>query len=214
MTFVMNLTKMLISRIDDYLNAISEGLLVYEQGVSDYLKDELDQFEDRLKQIDSFESKADSLRREIENYLYSRSLIPEMRGDVLGLLEHLDNIIDAGKESLMQFSVEAPDIPTELTEEHLSLVAMSNRAADAVVAASRAFFVELSRVQDSIHKVYFFEKESDRISDRLKRRIFRMDMDLSRKTHLRDIVDNIDRISDCAEDVADRLSIYAIKRSL
>ena len=214
MSFVMNLTKMLITRIDDYLNAISEGLLVYEQGVTDYLKDNLAQFEDRLKQIDTFESRADTLRREIENYLYSHSLIPEMRGDVLGLLEHLDNIIDAGKESLMQFSVEAPDIPTELTDDHLALVSMCNRSAEAVVAASRAFFVELSRVQDSIHKVYFFEKEADRISDRLKRRIFRMDMDLSRKTHLRDIVDNIDWISDSAEDVADRLSIYAIKRSL
>jgi uncharacterized protein Yka (UPF0111/DUF47 family) len=37
-------------------------------------------------------------------------------------------------------------------------------------------------------------------------------MELALKLHLREFVDRIDSIADHAEDVADRLTIYAIKR--
>ena len=46
----------------------------------------------------------------------------------------------------------------------------------------------------------------------MKREIFASDEDLSRKIHLRYFALNIDLVSDTAEDVADRLNIYTIKR--
>lgn len=214
MGIVLNLTRILIGKLDGYMNAISEGLMVYQHGIREYLSDDLARFQERLAQIDKYESRADSLRREIENHLYTHSLIPENRGDVLGLLEHLDDVIDAAKESLIQFSIETPDIPMDLTDQFRELTGVCIQCGEAVVAASRAFFTELSRVQETIHKVYFYEKEADTISDRLKRQIFRMDMDLSRKLHLRDVIRTMDLIADQAEGVADRLSIYAIKRSM
>jgi len=214
MTFVLNLTRTLIARIDAYLDAISEGLLVFSEGTRAYLENNAEGFEDRLLQIDQMESRADELRREIESYLYSHSLIPELRGDVLGLLEHLDDIIDTAKDTLTRFSVEVPDLPMELAPDYLQLAEAGVHAGEMIVQASRAFFTDLSRVKDHIHKVYFYEHEADRIADRLKRAIFRRDMELARKLHLRDMTDKIALISDRAEDVADRLSIYAIKRSL
>ena len=51
-----------------------------------------------------------------------------------------------------------------------------------------------------------------KISYNLKKQIFDTNLDLSVKLHLREFVDRIDAIADQAEDVADRLSIYAIKR--
>jgi len=70
-------------------------------------------------------------------------------------------------------------------------------------------------VADHMHKVSFWEKQSDIISTRLQRAIFkREDLRLSHRMQLRDFVRQVDEIADCAEDVADRLSIYVIKRSL
>jgi hypothetical protein len=43
--------------------------------------------------------------------------------------------------------------------------------------------------------------------------IFAGDLELARKAQLRNFVEHIDNIADAAEDVADRLAIYAIKRS-
>ncbi len=214
MPLIQNLTKLLIARIDEYLDAISEGMIVFDKGLQNYLDNKMDAFEERIALVDQYESRADKLRREIENQLYSHSLIPEMRGDVLGLLEHLDDIIDEAKETLTQFSIEVPDIPMELAEDFASLGKSSVQAGEELVNAARAFFRELSRVKDHIHKVYFYEKETDRIASSLKMKIFRRDMELSRKMHLRDVATHVAKISDEAENVADRLSIYTIKRSI
>ena len=66
-----------------------------------------------------------------------------------------------------------------------------------------------------MHKVPYWETESDKISTRLQRAIFRReDLRLSHRMQLRDFVRHIDEIADRAEDDADRMSIYVIKRSL
>ena len=59
-----------------------------------------------------------------------------------------------------------------------------------------------------------YEKEADKISTQLKRDIFGSDLDLAHKAHLRNFVEQIDNVADWAEDVADRLAIYAIKRTV
>ena len=58
----------------------------------------------------------------------------------------------------------------------------------------------------------FFEKEADKVSTKLKKAIFGSALDLSQKRHLRYFVDHIDNVANWAEDVADRLAIYSIKR--
>ena len=214
MTLLFRRTRALEAQIDQLLDAISEGCLVFEQGIADYLRPDLGQFEKRLSAIADYEHKADALRREIETRLYRESLIPDHRGDVLGLLENIDNVIDEAKKTLSQFAVERPEIPAELASDYLELARAGTQAAQHLVSAVRAFFRDITVVPDHIHKVYFYEKEADKLADRLKRRIFSMDVELARKIHLRYFCLHVENISDRAEDVADRLSIYTIKRTI
>ncbi len=213
MPLLFRRTLELEAQIDEFLNAVSQGCVVFELGIRDFLEGRPGQFQERIETISTLEGSADHLRRSIENRLYSHSLIPEHRGDVLGLLENMDNVIDAAKETLLQFDVENPDILGEFVPEYLELAHASVAAAEELVAATRAFFRDLNSVQNSLHKVHFFEKEADRIALRLKRRVFRHDMDLSRKFHHRYFALHIESISDRAEEVADRLAIYTIKRT-
>ena len=85
-------------------------------------------------------------------------------------------------------------------------------AVEALVLASHAFFHNIDEVGDHNHKVMFFEKEADKVSTKLKKAIFGSDLGLSHKRHLRYFVDHIDNVANWAEDVADRLAIYSIKR--
>jgi hypothetical protein len=82
------------------------------------------------------------------------------------------------------------------------------------VLATRAFFRDTRAVKDHLHKVMFYEKEADRTAEKLRRKIFSTDLDLSHKNHLRYITHHIGYLSDRAEDVADRLAISTIKRSM
>lgn len=206
-------SKVLEGEIDELLDTISRGSLLFRRGIQEYLDGGLGPFEEAIAETARLENRADELRRSIESRLYLHSLIPEMRGDVLGLLESMDTVINSEKKTLLQFSVELPRVPAEFGADVLALTDVSLAAADEMVTAVRAFFHDFNMVKNYLHKVYFYEKEADRISDRLKRRIFASGLDLAQKMHLRYFALHIETISDYAEDVADRLTISSIKRS-
>ena len=133
---------------------------------------------------------------------------------MLGLIENLDQLLNRFEGSLWAFSIEKPDIPDEFNADFDFLSDMVVQAVEALVLASRAFFHNIEEVGDHNHKVMFFEKEADKVGTKLKKAIFNSDLDLSHKTHLRNFVEHIDNVPDWAEDVADRLVIYAIKRTI
>ncbi len=207
-------SRVLEAQIDEFLDTVAEGSLVFRTGVKAYLDGATADFEAIISKIDKLESKADKLSKDVESHLYRHSLIPEHRGDVLGLLENMDNIIDTTKMSLCQFSVEQPDIPAEYNVEYQKLAEASASAAEAVVICARAFFRDADTVKDNLYKVHHFEKEADTISNSLKMSIFASDLDLAHKIHLRYFALNVEKVSDKAEEVADRLAIYTIKRNI
>ncbi len=207
-------SRILEDQIDEFLDTIAEGGLVYMAGVKAYLEGAAADFEASILKIDKLENKADRLSKDVESKLYRHSLIPEHRGDVLGLLENSDNIIDTTKMSLYQFSVEQPAIPPVYNSEFLKLTEASAAAVEAVVICARAFFRDAGTVKDNLYKVHHFEKEADTIGDSLKRSIFASDMELAHKLQLRYFALNVEKVSDKSQEVADRLAIYTIKRNI
>jgi hypothetical protein len=202
------------TKIDEFFDTVAEGALVFKAGVHSYLAGDSESFDGAMVSIDKLEAQADKLSRDVEAQLYSHSLIPEHRGDVLGLLENTDNIIDTIKSCLSQFSVENPDVPGEYHDGYRKLAEAGCEAVEAVIVSARAFFKDVKSVKDNLYKVHHYEKEADGISDRLKREVFKSDLPLAHKIHLRYFALNVEKVSDRAEEVADRLAIYAIKRTI
>ncbi len=202
-------------QIDDFLDQVSESGLLFKYGVEAYLKGDMEAFENKIKSIAETEHRGDDLRRSLEEQLYLQTLIPESRGDVLELLESMDSLLDRFKGALWRFDIEHPNIFDEFHEDFRELINCVVEAVEAIVRSSRAFFKDISAVADHMHKVSYWETESDKISTRLQRNIFRQkDLRLSHRMQLRDFVRHVDNIADRAEDVADNLSIFVIKRSL
>jgi uncharacterized protein len=201
--------------IDEFLDKVSEAGLLCKNGMVVYLKGNMESFAQCLTSIRDTEHKGDALRRSIEQDLYKKTLIPESRGDVMELLEDMDALLDRFTGLIWQFEIERPDICSEFHEDFQELLLYSVESVEADVRSCRAFFKDISAVSNHIHKVSFWEKESDKVSTRLQQAIFgRQDLRLSHKMHLRFFVKQVDRIADEAEDVADRLNIYVIKRTL
>ena len=208
-------TQELEGEIDNFLDKLSQSSLLYKLALKIYLTEGCsEEFEQKLQDVNKMESDADNLRRSIESKLYAQTLIPESRGDVLGLLENLDQLMNLYEGSLWSLSIEKPIISEEYKVDFMALVDLGVQCVEALVLASRAFFRNVNAVGDHNHKVMFFEKEADKVSTKLKRSIFESDQELSQKMHLRYFVEEIDNVSDWAEDVADRLAIYTIKRTV
>ena len=215
MTNLFSKTRLLESKIEEYLDHTSEAALLFREAIKDYVGGRSDEFEERRKHVTELERRADEIRLEVERQLYVETLIPDSRGDVLGILEHTDDVIGAAKHTLMLLSVQRPRIPTELSGDYLELADYGCRAVQELVMGIRAFFRNAETVTDHVHKVVFWEKEADKVGERLKRSIFqRDDLELARKLHLGDFVVHVDTLADYAEDVSERLSISAIKRSI
>jgi predicted phosphate transport protein (TIGR00153 family) len=216
MSIFSNKVSMLEAEIEALLDQISRAGLIFTAAIKDYLSGNADKFLQRMNTVMDLESEVDEKRREIRYKLYTQMLIPESRGDVLSLLENIDNVIDAIKEVLIQFEIERPSIPESLHKDFNELAAASNEAVNYTVKSARSYLKDIHLINDYINKTYFYEHEADVLETAIKRKVFSSDEygDLAQKMHIRDFAEHIAGISDQAEDVCERLSVAAIKRSI
>jgi len=199
--------------VDELADKISEAGMFCQSGVDAYLKGNLDAFTASLTCIRDTEKQGDMLRRSIVDTLYRKILIPDLRADVLELLENMDSLLDQLKEVVSEIEIEQPVIGEEFQQEFKDLLKYTVEAVEADLRSCRAFFNDIYSVADHLHKVSFWEKETDKVSTRLQRAIFaRTDLNLGHKMQLRYFAKQIDQIADDAEDIADRLNIFVGKR--
>lgn len=204
-----------IENIDKLFDLVDRGQLVFTSGLNNYIHNDQTAFNDNLQQSVQLRTDAEQLRRSIESDLYSQSAFVRMRGDVMRLLERVDQIIMTLNNNLDQFEIELPYIPIELNTEFSKLTELSTKAVESAVPAAKAYFKSPETIFDRVHRVYFYANETRKHAQDLKRHIFH-DMDqlkLSQKFHLRYFALHIEELSKSAEKVADQLSVMAIKRS-
>ncbi len=208
-------TKALENKIDLFHDKLIEAALTFKKAIRVFLKEGRSEDYRKLnKQIRQIEHDADSLRRDIENNLYTQNLIPDLRADVLDLAESLDKIINKLDEVVYRFYIERPMIPTEYHERMLELCSQVADCCENIAIASRAFFRNISAVRDYAQKVYFLEHESDITSGRLREEIYSSELPLANKNQLNWVVIDVASIADISEDCVDKLLIFTIKRDI
>jgi uncharacterized protein len=210
-----NLTQLVLD-IDSFISTVENGVLVFKEGILNYLDQDSESFSHKIKIIDRLENEADKLQQKIDDQFYLHSILPQNVSDIETMLDKVDEIIDGAKECLWRFDDEIPDIPEPLKNDFRKLTLAASETALAVFPAAKEFFRVPHVVREMLTKVYFYENEADQISRRLRRKIFRemKDMHLSQKNHLNFFALEIDSVSDKAETLADVLSILALKMSL
>ena len=205
--------KTLENKIDVFHDKVIDAAMTFNKSMHVYLSEgRCEAFKKVNKQLKQIEHDADQLRREIESRLYSQNLIPDLRGNVLELVENLDKVINRFDEVSYQFYIERPEIPEIYHSRIIDLTGQVTECAENMSIASRSFFRDFTLVRDYSQKVYFLEHETDLTSGRLKEAIFDSDMPLANKLQLSTLVDEIEKIADLAEDCVDELLIFTIKR--
>ena len=208
-------TKKLEREIDEFVDILSEVGLVFKSIIPTYLNHSANEkFDEMVERVKDMESKADKITKEVEHTLYEETLIPDARSDVLRLLEHLDEIIGLIQGNCYRFSIQKPAFPKDFHSDLINLTDVAIDSAESLCISVRSFFRDIKTVRDNAHKVTFYEKESDKQTSELQRKNFKSDLTLDQKMHLRYFVEKIDQIADHAEDIADELQIYSIKRSI
>ena len=80
-------TRKLEAQVDQFLDKVNQCGKAFSAAFQIYLeKGVVEDFDRYLGEVQTIEHEADDLRRNIELELYRRTLIPDLRGDVLQLL--------------------------------------------------------------------------------------------------------------------------------
>ncbi|HOO90579.1 MAG TPA: DUF47 family protein [Syntrophales bacterium] len=202
-------------QFNEFLDNVSEAGVLFREATEDYFQGDLEAFQQKRDRMNDLEHRGDALRRSLAHILYTKTLVPESRGDIMELLENMDALLDHYKAIIWRFDIEQPAILPELYDDFRELIASGVNAVEATVQSCKTFFREVEEVCNFTHKVIFWESEGDMVSTRLQKRIFRNEnLRLSQKRHIRDFARFIEKIGDEAEDVIDRFSIYIVKRAI
>ncbi len=204
--------KAIIHKIEEYFNKVDECAQKFQSCTETMIKHgNPENSRDAVREVSKLESVADDLRREIEHELYERALIPESRGDILGLLESVDKLPNTFESVCYQILQERIVFPEEFKNKFLDLIDKNVEAYKLIKKASLGFFYNKDISKD-LQDVDIKESESDSVERDLIESIFTSKLDKPDRILLKEIVVNIGNISDLALASADRLTIAVIKR--
>ena len=81
-------TRQLVENIDRYFDGIDQTLLIFKDGVRNYLYSHGEEFDANLQSMVKIEAELTVLRREIENGLYTQTAMIRSKGDIMRLPAH------------------------------------------------------------------------------------------------------------------------------
>jgi predicted phosphate transport protein (TIGR00153 family) len=201
--------------MDNYMNEVQTCLDVFKECLFALFEDSTSEKSKKLvEQVSKAESRADDFRHKIEFELYSKALMPDSRGDMLGLMEAIDRIPNWAEEIVYDIHLQRVVFPENLIEKFRELAEENVHCFHVLHKAIAALFTDLDAVSQLTQDVDRIEGEIDHRERELIRDVFDIEERLSYHNLLHRTIRNICDISDKAENVADRLVVLAAKRRI
>ncbi len=200
--------------VEEYLQKAESCVAIMKQAFAEYFENGLGAgFDELVEKTHISESACDDLRRKIETAMYEKALIPESRGDILGLLETIDKVPNQAESVLYQVQTEFLSMPRACAEKMQQLININCEAFDDLLTAMRMLFTDVQKLPTLLGDVDKKESASDHLEREIIRGLF-SDKDIApdQKILLKELVVEIGNISDRCENTADRLTIITAKR--
>ena len=165
-----------------------------------------------ITQTHKFESRADDIRNEIIEMMYSKVLIPESRGDIFRLLESIDLILTHFETVLFMIQNQKLEVPDFIILDLRELMRVSLKCCDLVIRQVEAYFKRTEDIKPLVSIIDSLESRCDHMEREIVSKIFDADMDPFQKMQLKDLVGHMGEISDQADRVSRSVYIINIKR--
>lgn len=159
-----------------------------------------------------FESKADDIREEIKALMYGKALLPESRGDIMGLLEAMDEIPRLFELVLFMIRTQKLLIPEFLALDIQELLGVSLESCDLMIKQVERLFERTEGIRAFVSTIDHHESHCDHIERRIITKIFDSDIDPYDKLQLKEMIVSMGEISDQVDRVSRRVNIISMKR--
>jgi predicted phosphate transport protein (TIGR00153 family) len=167
-----------------------------------------------MDQTHKFESRADDLRDETNELMYSRALIPESREDIMALLESVDGIPRSFEQILNMIRTQKLSFPEFLILDIQELIRVSMESCDLMAKQIDVLIKKKEGVRALMSTIDQNESHCDHIERRIITKLFDSDLEPFLKLQLKEMVVVMGEISDQADRVSKRINIMTMKRRI
>jgi len=144
--------------------------------------------------------------------MYSKVLLPESRGDIMGLLESIDHIPRFCEIILHIIRTQQLAIPDFIASDVREMVSVSMEACELMITQVEDLFQRGRRITELLEIIDEKESQCDVIERRIITAIFDSDIDPFLKLQLKELVLFLGEITDQIDRVSKRINIISLKR--
>lgn len=211
--FLFKKESQLESLIYDYLDALKSSQDNFSKALNTCLYNPNCENSDfHIQQTHKYESRADDIREEIKSMMYGKALIPESRGDIMGMLDRIDMIPHLFERVLYTVQTQRLIIPDFIVSDIKDLVQVSLECCQLLYKQVEILFKKTEGIRAMVTTIDANESHCDHMQRRIVIKIFDSDIGPFLKIQLKDLVEKIGQISDQADSVSKRINIINIKR--
>jgi predicted phosphate transport protein (TIGR00153 family) len=211
--FFFKKTRQLEALIYNYLENLGMIQKNFVKAINICLKEGVsDDFCFLMEQAHKFESRADDIRDEVNELMYSRALIPESREDVMALLERVDEIPRSFEQILNMIRTQKVTFPEFLILDVQELIRVSIESCNLMIKQIDVMIKKKVGVRTIHSTIDQNESYCDHIERRMIDKLFDSELDPFLKMQLKEMVIVLGEISDQADRVSKRVNIMAMKR--
>jgi len=206
--------------LEEHAAVVKDCAGVFQHAVECYVLQKYDRFDDLRREIIQMERKADAVKRRIRGHIPLGTLMPVDKFQVFRFLREQDSVMDAVEDALDWLSYRPESaIPEELQTDFSTFVDVVVDPIDEMsrmVTEAREYFSSYSEqqrvvVKEIITKLRHQEREADRVEDKIKRKVFSMDVDPVTVFHIVRLAETIGAIADHAENAGDMMRAMVAK---
>jgi len=215
MKFLWKKEQSIMKKINEYVGHIDSSFSLFHTFLEAVFGEkELEVVKQAAQAVHNAEASADDVRREIEYDLYNKALIPESRGDVLGLLETMDKVPNKLEALSFQIGLEKVDVPVQHHPDFFLMLEKSWESWDAMKRCLHGMFYS-HEIIDDLDLIDTLESDCDVIGRKMVEQIFLDDsLEKADKLQLRDVIDHLGDVTDRIQSASDRLTIALMKRKI
>jgi len=161
-----------------------------------------------------YESRADDVREEIKTLMYSKVLLPESRGDIMGLLESIDSIPHTLEIILNMIWTQKLGIPDLIAPDVRKMISLSMETYDLMIRQVEDLFQRGRRIPEFLDVIDEKESQCDVIERQIITTLFDSEIDPFLKLQLKELVVFVGDITDQIDRVSKRINIISLKRRI
>jgi predicted phosphate transport protein (TIGR00153 family) len=211
--FIHKREKHIVNNIKRHADLVAETVKVFLKALSYYIDGDLEKSKILTMETHNREKEADHYKREINKEMYEGAFMPSVREVLFIALDFIDKVANEAEKGGDFLTLIEPEIPQEIKEYLKKMIELTKLCADKLKDGIYNLFINAQEVFEDTKQIEHLEGEVDKYVWKSIETVFNDEkiVKFSEKMMLRELILNVNALTNRMEDASDRLDVIALK---